>query len=83
MSALHLFPAHAGVILQGHPSAQERPPLPRTRGGDPDRFNRRHRAYHSSPHTRGISCHEQEPSLHKESKTVLPCQLEHLLSFGL
>mgnify|MGYP005930106517 CR=1 FL=1 len=48
-----LFPAHAGVIPRKRGKHNEKPPFPRTRGGDPKGYRDGKEEGDFSPHTRG------------------------------
>ena len=48
-----LFPAYAGVILDGHHAGHGLRPFPRIRGGDPFQLSRGDNTGAFSPHTRG------------------------------
>ena len=48
-----LFPARAGVILCVWPPTRLMPPVPRTRGGDPEDGKIDRGRWHCSPHARG------------------------------
>ena len=52
-SSINVFPAHAGVIHKVVTGTSDQLGFPRTRGGDPHRFNRYLLVVMFSPHTRG------------------------------